>query len=215
MGSSAFERIMEELTVHPKERIGFDRGDFATLAGDGRRVVFEELLGKVEDGRGYAEQLEWLLDDDYVSTLRRRLDSLPPAAHGRVYLSYYLYLKTGERKYICRMMQGIVAADPVWEGRERALGGYLRDIIGSEPLFLDFCRYIILNVPGRSIKEEAMLWLAYEKGYPLDGMRLPGELAGAVSTLDATNGTDAAARGLLDQVHSDTGGFDPSSLVSQ
>lgn len=105
------------------------------------------------------------------------------------------------------MMRAIIAADVDWEGREHALGGYLRKIIGRNPLYWDYCRYIILNVSGISLKRYAMLWLAYEKGYPLQGYSLPKELSSCVDELDKSNGSDPAALAVLNNLHADTGRF--------
>jgi hypothetical protein len=57
------------------------------------------------------------------------------------------------------------------------------------------------------MKADAMRWLAYQKGYPLDGLALPDELSECVDALDASNGTDLDAIAVLDNLHADTGHF--------
>lgn len=212
MSSLAFNRIVDELTVHPKERIGFNKSDFDALRGDERKVIFERILGEVENGWGYSEQLKWMLGDKYASFLERRFASLPPRSHGLVFLPYFIYLETGKRDYIVKMMHEIVAAESGWDQREAAVGGYLRQLIGDEPIFWDFCRYIILNIEDISMKEDAMLWLAYQKSYPMQGLVLPEELRACVDALVKSNGIDLDARMVLDRLHSDTGQFPGSSL---
>lgn len=209
MSSTAFDRIMNELTVHPKERVGFKKTDFTTLVGDERQIVFERMLQEVENGWGYSEQLEWMCGDSYVQFLKKRLASLQAHSHGLVFLPYFIFLKTGEREYVTRMMAAILDADPKWEQREAAVGGYLRELVGKESVFWDFCRYIILNVPDYSMKKDAMLWLAREKGYPLIGLSLPPELAACVDALAKSGGTDIDAKATLDRLHANTGNFVP------
>lgn len=206
MQSEAFDRIIRELTVHPKERLGFNRNDFDALSGGERQQVLDRLFDEVEEGWGYAEQLKWMLGGAYVPLLNDRLISLPPKSHGRVFLPYFLYLETGQREYILKMMQEIIDGDPAWERRERAIGGYLRQLVGNEPIFWDFCRYVLLNVPGRGMKRNAMLWLAYQKGL-IQELSLPTELSACVDALEISGGTDSSARTALDTLHTDTGSF--------
>lgn len=206
MASAVFVRITYELEVHPKERIGFNRLDFDALVGPERNHFINLFFNEIEEGWGYAQQLEWLLGNQYVSTLKSRLASLPPKAHGRVFLPYFIYQKTSERQFALQMMAEIIDADPTWERRESAIGGYLLDLIGTEPIFFDFCRYVILNVPEYSMKREAMLWLAYQKGVTKE-IYLPDLLEACVRALDLSGGSDKAARIVLDRVHADTGAF--------
>lgn len=207
MGSPAFDRIMDELTVHPKERVGIKRTDIESLIGEEKAIILEKLLKNAEEGLGTGEPLEWLLENDFIKTLKMRLLTISKNAHGQVFLPYILYLKNGESDQLLAMMRAIIAADIAWEGREHALGGYLRKIIGHDPLYWDYCRYVILRAPGISLKRYAMLWLAYEKGYPLQGYSLPNELASCVDVLEKSNGSDVAALAVLDSLHSDTGRF--------
>jgi hypothetical protein len=206
MASDAFDRIILELQSHPKERIGFRREDFDTLSGEERAQTLNMFFAEVEEGWGYSGQLEWLLGDEYVSTLKGRLASLPPRAHGRLFLPYFIYLKTREMQFALKMMSEIIDADPTWERRERAIGGYLLELIGTEPVFFDFCRYIILNVSGYWMKRGAMLWLAYQKGVIAE-LYLPEQLEACVRALDRSSGCDQAARIVLNAVHADTGSF--------
>lgn len=208
MKSEAFDRIINELTVHPKERIGFNRQDFDALSGGERQQVLERFFNEVEEGWGYAEQLKWILGNSYVSLLKDRLISLPLKSHGRVFLPYFIYLETGQREYVLQMMQEIIAADPAWERRERAIGGYLSQLVGKEPIFWDFCQYIVTNVPGRGMKRNAMLWLAYQKGV-IHELSLPIELSACVDALEISGGKDSSARTALDRLHRDTGAFIP------
>jgi hypothetical protein len=104
------------------------------------------------------------------------------------------------------MMNALIESEPDAARSERAIGGYLRRLIGQGPLFWDFCRYIILNVPERGMKRSAMLWLAYEKGYPLDGLSLSDELLICVNRLGAYRGTPSALA-VLNKLHTDTGQF--------
>lgn len=209
MKSPAFDRIIDELTVHPKERLGFNKRDFDVLVRGERQQILDRLFAEVEEGWGYAEQLKWMLGDFYASRLKNRLISLPPRSHGRVFLQYFIFLETGQREYIAQMMQEIVDADPGWDRRERAIGGYLRELIGREPTFLDFCRYIVLNVPGRGMKRNAMLWLAYQKGV-IQELSLPTELSTCLDAIEKTGGSDTSARAALDRLHSDMGTFVPA-----
>lgn len=206
MNSPAFDRIMDELAVHPKERLGFKNSDFDSLHGSERQIIFDRILQEAEEGWGYAEQLEWMLGAIYTSFLEQRLAVLSKGSHGLV-SPYLLFLKSKRREYLLRMMQEILVAENGWEQREAAVGGYLRELIGDEPVFWDFCRHIILNVADTSMKEDAMLWLAYQKGYPLQGLVLPDSLAACVHALDVSKGTDPVAKGVLDQLHADTGHF--------
>lgn len=169
--------------------------------------MLERILKEVEDGWGYSEQLKWILDDSYVPFLERRLALLPPKSHGLVFLPCFIYKEKKDLSYIVRMMREIIVAEDGWDQREAAIGGYLRELVGSEPIFLDFCRYVILYVKDISMKEEAMLWLAYQTGYPLEGLEFPDELQSCVHELQKSNGTDLAARALLDIVHTNTGHF--------
>jgi hypothetical protein len=209
VNSDAFDRIIKELTVHPKERIGFNRMDFDRLGGGERKHVLDRLLNEVDEGWGYAEQLKWMLGDSYVSLLKDRLISLPPKSHGRVFLPYFIYLETGQREYVLQVMQEIIEADPGWERRERAIGGYLRQLVGNEPVFWDFCRYVVLNVPGRAMKRNAMLWLAYQKGL-IQELSLSAELSACLDALERTGGADSSARSALDGLHSDMRAFIPA-----
>jgi hypothetical protein len=204
----AFDRIISELTVHPKERLGFDKRDFDALSGAERQQVLDRFFIEVEDGWGYAEQLKWMLGDSYVPLLKDRLISLPPKSHGRVFLPYFIYLETGQREYVLQMMQEIIDADPGWERRERAIGGYLPQLVGDKPIFWDFCRYVLLNVPGRGMKRNAMLWLAYQKG-AIQELSLSHELSECLDALERTGGADSSARIALDRLHSDMGTFTP------
>lgn len=206
MTSPAFDRIMDELTVHPKERLGFNKNDFNALTGAERKEILERFLSEVEDGWGFSEQLEWMLGDQYISTLKNRLTSLPIKAHGLVFLPYFIYLKSREREYVTKMMCAIIEADSHWERRERAIGGYVRPLIGKEPEFWDFCRYVILNISGISIKKTAMLWLAFEKGM-INELALTAELTACVDALESSQGTDPVARMKLDRLHADMGYF--------
>jgi hypothetical protein len=206
MGSAALDRIMCEINGHPKEKIGFDKKDFDAVIGDERDDLIELFVNKISNGSKCSEQLEWLLGERYVSVLKARLASLPPKAHGRVFLPYFIYLTTHERDFALQMMPAIVEADPTWEPRENAIGGYLRKIIGDEPIFLDFCRYVVLNVPEEPMKHLALLWLAYQKRLIAE-LSLPKDLEDCVRILAQSNGTDRAARSVVDRIHADTGTF--------
>lgn len=95
MRSAAFDRIMTELTVHPKERVGIDPADVESLFGREKTIVLEELLARAEEGFGAIEPLELLLGTDFTRMLKKRLLLLPEKAHGQVILRYILYLKEG------------------------------------------------------------------------------------------------------------------------
>lgn len=57
------------------------------------------------------------------------------------------------------------------------------------------------------MKEDAMLWLAYQKGYPLQGLVLPDELAACIHARDVSKATDPVAKSMLDRFHADSGQF--------
>jgi hypothetical protein len=206
MASAGYDRIITELSASATDQIKCARQHFAGLEGDERARIAAKLLARIEEGWWGAEQLEWLLGDDYVPVLQRRLAALPRRSPGLVFLPYFLYLKTAEPALIKQMMNALVEADPDPGRSERAIGGYLRRIIGKGPLFWDFCRYIILNVPERGIKRSAMLWLAFEKGYPLDGLSLSDELLICVNRLSTYRAAPSAIA-VLNKLHKDTGRF--------
>lgn len=205
MTSSAFERITHDLFVHPKERLGFARADFLALEGAERERMRSRFMGLVENGWGYSEQLDWLLGDDYVAVLMERLAELPKDSPGQVILPYLIYLKTGESARIDDMVSAVVEEDAKWQLPPNVVGDYLNQVRGQEPMFWDLCRFIVINVPDRAIKEAAMLWLAFEKDYPIKGFTLPDELATCVERLCASHGKNLAALALLNSLHEDSG----------
>lgn len=214
MSSPEFDRVMFELTTHPKEREGFKKSDLAALHGSERKQVLSELLDRLENGQSlYEKPLKWLLGEQYRDVLSNRLAALPPDAHGQMFLPFFLFEYTGERHYIDQMMHAIVSGDPEWEGRRSALGAkwYLRGVIRQEPLFWDFCRYLILHDASLAMRKEAMLWLAHEKGVPhvISLLKLTPELANCVELLHTTHGQDPRALAVLDKLHQDTGAFKP------
>ncbi len=163
------------------------------------------FMGLVENGWGYSEQLDWLLGDDYVAVLMERLAELPKDSPGQVILPYLIYLKTGESARIDDMVSAVVEEDAKWQLPPNVVGDYLNQVRGQEPMFWDLCRFIVINVPDRAIKEAAMLWLAFEKDYPIKGFTLPDELATCVERLCASHGKNLAALALLNSLHEDSG----------
>jgi hypothetical protein len=205
MASAAFTRITHELFVHPDQRLGFMAADFDTLEGAERERMCSRFMGLVENGWGYAEQLDWLLGDAYVATLRARLAELPPDSPGQTILPYLVYLKTGDSARIDDMVSAVVEADARWRLPPDVIGGYVQGLRGQEPVFWDLCRFIVIHVPDRAIKEAALLWLAYEKDYPVTGLTLPDELATCVDRLCVSQGKNLAALALLNSLHEDSG----------
>ena len=205
MASAAFARITHELFVHPDQRLGFVLADFDALEGAERERMCSRFMGLVENGWGYAEQLEWLLGDTYVASLRARVEALPADSPGRIILPYLMYLKTGDGARIDDMVSAVVQSDARWSLPGDGIKGYVQGLRGQEPVFWDLCRFIVIHVPDRAIKEAAMLWLAFEKDYPVTGLTLPDELATCVDRLCVSHGKNLAALALLNSLHADSG----------
>lgn len=210
MGSPEFDRVMFELTTHPKEREGFRKSDLETLQGSEKTQVLRELFDRLENGQNlYEEPLQWLLGDRYREVLSDRLAALPPDAHGQIFLPFFLFKSTGDRHYLDRMMHAIISGETDWDGRRFALGRDLREIIGQEPIFWDFCHYLVLHDKSLKMKERAMTWLARCTNHLTIDDCLTSELVDCVHRLHATHGRDPKALAVLDRLHLDTGRIKP------
>ncbi len=206
MPSTVCARIVDELTTGAKGPMDFNRRDFDELNDEDRPVIIERLLKLIEEGWWGATQLEWMLGKDYLPTLERRLAGLPWRAHGLVFLPYFIYVKTGQKAFIKRMMHALIEAEPAWDRRRDVIGAYLVNAMAKDPLFWDFCRYVILNVPERAMKNAAMIGLAQDKGILIKGRGLSDELLMCVNRLAAYRDAPAAVA-VLDKLHKDTGRF--------
>lgn len=207
---ATLEEIRLELATHPKEQRGISRADIDSIPLHEKTPVMELLLARLEKGDvNYRQQLEWLLGEHYVSTLKSRLDSLPADAKGQVYLPFYIYKATGDQRYLERMIFAIAEGKVDYDSRRNAFAAdwYLRGLIGKEPIYWDLCRHLILNDASLIMRKKAMLWLAYEKGVPgvAVAYKLPAELTECVERLYATHSQDPQALAVLDQLHQDTG----------
>lgn len=204
--SSAVAKILKELKAHPKDKEGFYKGDFDSLTEHERSMLVEPFMADLMNGDSTAvEPLQWLLRERYVAELESRLENLSPDSPGLLFLPHWLYEATGDRAYLGRMMAEIVRARPGWDRRRHALGGYLRKSIGSEPLFWDFCRYLVLNDPDAAMKKTALLWLAKEKKYPLIDLALDDPLSRCLIGMGAPGGPTPEALAILNSLHTDTG----------
>ena len=207
---ATLEEIRLELATHPKEQQGISRADIDSIPLNEKTAVAELFLARLEKGDvNYRQQLEWLLGEHYIPTLKFRLASLPSDAKGKVYLPFYLYKATGDQNHLEQMIFAIVEGKGDYDSRENAFTAdwYLRGLIGKEPVYWDLCRYLILNDESLEMRKDAMLWLAYEKGVPgvAIAYKLPAELTECVEHLYATHSQDPQALAVLNQLHQDTG----------
>ena len=207
---ATLEEIRLELATHPKEQQGISRADIDSIPLNEKTAVAELFLARLEKGDvNYRQQLEWLLGEHYISTLKFKLASLPDDAKGKVYLPFHLYKATGDQHYLEQMIFAIIDDKIDYDSRRNAFAAewYLRGLIGKEPVYWDLCRYLVLNDTSLTMRKKAMLWLAYEKGVPgvAIAYKLPAELTECVEHLYATHSQDPQALAVLNQLHQDTG----------
>lgn len=203
--SFAADRILAELHAHLHDKAGFDRQDFDLLADEERQALADTFLALVEDGTALAVPLKWLLGDRFAATIEARIDHLPPGAPARVYLPCRLYEVTQESRHLARARAEIARGCALWGSQTRKVLFAVRSMLWHDPVLPDLARYLIINDPDPAVKEDAMEWLAQQKGYRPTAWRDDPQLRRCLRGMLARDAPTPKALAILDRLHTDTG----------
>lgn len=160
-----FNRVLEELNAHPKERQGFDVGSISELSDAERNILEKLILERLASGNEVVfEYAKSLFGERFYDALEDYKISGGPGDLKNIFIPYFQCLLRPDRRLVREVEKGILAAPVGNDMKRAALGKHLKKVSESKE-YANFCKLIAENSLERSMIKTALLGIqSYQAG---------------------------------------------------